>query len=300
MEPQLKNFGLALKCTRDLLSLSPELRARGSIETESEQIVLAAYRSKTGKKLSRVELYSSLQEPLPGECSKEVFHLSVARVEGNPLQHLIGYQTFLDHEFSVSPHVLVPRPETEVLVTEAIRILEKIQPKVGIEIGTGSGIISIELLSRFSDLQMLASDISEDALEIARKNADKILGEGHGLHFFETEDPKSVFEVFGHLSYVDFIVSNPPYLSLRDEIDAEVFRHEPRGALFAPEEDLLYFYKEIEKNSGKYLNLDGFVFLEIPHERAQKISSLFSSSKWKMSLVQDLTGRDRVLIAQRK
>jgi len=165
-------------------------------------------------------------------------------------------------------------------------------------VGLGSGVISIELLSAFPHLQMWASDLKAEAIAVAERNAKAILLESASrLHALRVSGPKEVFESFPQ-GRVDFIISNPPYLGSSDGIEEEVLRYEPSTALFAPEEDWLHFYRKIAQEGVSFLNSGGFVFCEIPHERADQILELFRQEPWKNAeLVQDLSGRPRVLVA---
>jgi release factor glutamine methyltransferase len=285
------------------LSSSRELIVKGTIESESQQCVQAAYRQATGKPLLRLELFSKLSEHYPDAAGDRLLILCTQRSEGRPLQHLVGYQAFLDHDYEVGPDVLIPRPETEVLVRLIQESLAKKSSSelLGIEIGVGSGAISIELLASLGSLKMWASDIQGEALLRARRNAERILGpEVSRFTLIQAASPGEVLEPFSHLvpQSLDFIVSNPPYLGHSDEIEDEVRYHEPRVALFAPEEDLLYFYRKIAEGAARFLKPKGQVFLELAHERAGSIQSLFASGLWsEVQVHQDLARRPRVLVA---
>lgn len=298
------SFLEAIKAARLLLSASRELVAKGTIETESEQLVIAAYRAVSGKLLSRMELFSKAQDRYPELAGDKLLTLAGARAEGKPLQHLTGVQVFLDHEYEVGPDVLVPRPETEVLVSAAVDELKgHAGPMLGLEIGIGSGAISIELLSKFPRLKMLASELTGVAEKRALSNARRILGESDARARLEIVRAAGPLEVWEPLRSAlagrkaDFVISNPPYLAATDPIETEVRDHEPATALFAPESDSLHFYREIALNAGQYLAPGGKVFAELPTERALQIQQLFSDIGWQTRLHQDLTLRDRVLIA---
>lgn len=271
-------------------------------KAEAEALVLGAFR-KEGLKLSRFDLYSRGNDPAPVEVIQQVRAWTLRRKEGIPLQHLTQTQGFLDHEYEVSSAVLIPRPETEVLATLAMEELSRLHgsegPKLGWEVGLGSGILSIEFLSRFSSLRMLASEVSPEAQKVALRNARSILEDPSRLEVLLPENTQSVLSVFPSAPTPEFIISNPPYLKeFSDELTDEVAKHEPALALFAPQDDLLYFYRRIAEDA---LPLQGGVFrlfLELPHERAEKIAALFKTSGWQLQLHTDLHGRSRVLVAQ--
>jgi len=235
------------------------------------------------------------------------------RVRGVLLQHVLGEWHFLDHTYTVGPEVLVPRPETEILVEELARELARNpgadQVFLGAEIGLGSGIISTELLSRFKGLSMVATEISVPALEIARGNAAKILGESRLTRDWDArltdpeESPCQALEAILAGRRPHFLVSNPPYLDpgvSSPEVEDEVRAQEPHAALFAPAEDLLYFYGDIAEHAPYLLAKEGLIALEIPHERSPQLRDLFETFGYQVRLVQDLTGRDRVLMARPK
>ncbi len=295
------SFKAALELAKKLLQANHALVERNTVDTEAEQIVIAAFRRVTGKSLTRMELFSRMEDRLPESVAEHVLTFAIARTEGKPLQYLTGFQVFLDHEYEVGPDVLVPRPETEILAVTAMDELGRGYPPpiTGFEVGLGSGVLSIELLSRFPGLKMTASELRPEAGARALKNATRILGASGlaRLHIVRATDPLSVWEPFQDVDRADFLISNPPYLTATDPIDEEVRKHEPWAALFAPENDPLYFYREIASRAKSFLKEKSSVFLEIPHPRAQAILDLFLESGFSTRLVKDLTGRDRVLVA---
>jgi release factor glutamine methyltransferase len=313
------SFQEALRVSRQILSANHEIVKKNLIDVESEIIVMGAHRAATGELLKRSELQMRVADRIPEASAERVLLFSHQRAEGKLLQHLLGYCYFLNHEYRVSPAVLVPRPETEVLVSEVLKILRPLKPSLGFEIGLGSGIISVELLSELSDLKMVSSEISEGAREIASFNASHILKlDVARLEIVMSESPLEVLEPIlrkqaGEQASelgrrkADFIISNPPYLdpARTEEFDAEVLQHEPHDALFPKADssgkvDLLHFYRKIAADAEKVLKTGGHVFLEIASERAQATRELFSEDRWSLAMIHDLTGKDRVLIAQLK
>jgi len=302
----------ALIAARQVLSSNRDLILKGVIEPEAEQIVIAAVRLTSGKVISRSEIFTKSPEPYPQAAAEKLLTLAQQRAEGALLQHLTGVQQFLDHEYEVSRHVLIPRPETEILALTAIRKLESLKRSVtlGLEVGLGSGVLSIELLSRFPGLTMQASEVSVEAIEVARSNANRILGIEptlKRLQIFKATDVEKVMEPFDLLleakspQRADFLICNPPYLTaFADETDLEVETHEPWAALFAPEGNPLFFYERIAEQAALYLKDEGgLVFLEIPHERSEEIEQCFRMNSWYTEIIADLTERPRVLVATR-
>jgi release factor glutamine methyltransferase len=294
-----------------ILGASAYMASRGSIESEAEQLVIGAFRRATGRgrTFGRDDLYVRVMEAYPREAGEKLVVMANRRAGGEPLQYLLGYQYFLNHEYEVDPSVLIPRPETEILVYEVMQTFKRRieQPTLGIEIGIGSGCISIELLKMFPSLHIIGSELSEAAMAIASKNAKRILGDGFNSRFeiLRTADRDQVFEPFAHPAVrllpkntrADFIVSNPPYLGAANEADADVSNYEPRDALFAPAGDPLYFYRRIVDGAEAYLKPHGVVFFECPHERIDAIAKLFSKD-WTVVIFADLTGRPRVIQAE--
>jgi release factor glutamine methyltransferase len=299
-----KSFSEAILISAQILSSSALPFVSQSSKAESEQLVSAAYRKVTGVDLSRFDLLLRAREVYPKAAAQVLLNWLPARAAGRPLQYLVGYQTFFEHEYAVGPQVLIPRPETECLVAAVMNRLDSQGqvPSLGIEVGLGSGIISIELLAYWASLQMISSELSSEALELALKNAEKILWSSeHGrLTPLKVDQREHVLEPFLNLSVqADFLVSNPPYLKESlDEVGEDVMTHEPHSALFAPQDDLIYFYRKIATQAKSCLRPNGVVFAELPHERALSIMKLFQSEGWKTEVVLDLNQRERVLIAQ--
>ncbi|MBS1963486.1 MAG: peptide chain release factor N(5)-glutamine methyltransferase [Bdellovibrionales bacterium] len=308
--PLPATFEEAIKMAQIILGTSPALAERGTIETESEQLVIGAYRSATGRgrTFGRNDLYVRVMDAFPKEAGEKLVVMANRRAHGEPLQYLLGYQYFLNHEYEVDKSVLIPRPETEILVYEVTQTLKRQmdQPKLGLEIGVGSGCVSIELLKLFPGLRMIATEVSEGAAAVARRNAAKILGGAYADRFDVrlAGDGSEIYEPLEEAPWLkgiraDFIVSNPPYLANEKEVDTDVLAHEPKGALFAPAGDPLYFYRKILEGAEAFLKPSGYVFFECPHERIDRIGGLFGPD-WKVDGFRDLNDRPRVLRAEWK
>lgn len=283
---------------RDIFKEAREVLAS---DAEVDQILSAVWSKHAGKELpSRLELYSRMAEVWPDSLAKEALHMARARAGGAILQHLTGVQTFLDHIYEVTPDVLVPRPETEMLARAAQTKLRS--PALGLEVGVGSGILSIELLSFFPELRVLASEHVVAAAEAALRNSRRILGESsRRLEIVMTKSSGDVLEPFAQQDQkAEFLISNPPYLQQHDPIESDVRSHEPATALFAPEGDPVYFYRKIAEGAPALLKPGGWVFVEVPSFRAQEILNLFESLGWICELEQDLGGEPRVISARLK
>lgn len=293
---------------KTILVASPRLVQEGLVETEAEQLIQAAIQRQEGHRLSRLALYSAPDVSFSEGARELVLKWSRQRAGGEPLQYLTGQGFFLDHEYEVCRGVLIPRPETELLAEYAIQWMQKrhAEPGLGVEVGVGTGVLSIECLAVFPRLNMIASDINPLAIDCAARNAERILGAAEQqrlklLRAVSAEDPLRVLKEFLDSRKADFLISNPPYLAPEDPIDPEVLEHEPGEALFASGSDPLLFYRSIAREAGVLLQPGAPIFLELPPERATAIRQLFEGAGWtRVGIQQDLAGRDRYLSAERR
>ncbi|MGE4231744.1 MAG: peptide chain release factor N(5)-glutamine methyltransferase [Bacteriovoracia bacterium] len=240
-----------------------------------------------------------IEEPLNEYEERELHDLVLMRMKGFPLQYLTCSQDFYGREFYVNTNVLIPRPETEGLVEIAVKQLgTQKDKKHGIDFGTGSGCIAISLALELPQVRVTGIDCSGEALEVAEENARKYrLG---NVDFIRMPDVPEVWHYDG-FEELDFIVSNPPYLALTDEIANDVQDHEPKEALFAPETDPMFFYRFLLDLVKKRLKSDGFAVFEIASNRDQETLSLFKEGlpNRKVELLNDLTGRSRYILVNR-
>lgn len=208
-----------------------------------------------------------------------------------PWQYITGNQEFMSLQFSVTPDVLIPRQDTEILVEKVISLAKMFKGPRIIDIGTGSGAIAISLAKYVPNSIVYAVDVSKAALAVAEKNAHL---NGVAINFLEGD----MFTALDEEKF-DIIVSNPPYISSNDiaELMPEV-KFEPLQALDGGK-DGLWFYRQIVAESPKYLNQQGFVALEIGFEQAEDINNLLvnQGSYQEIKLYQDFGGRDRVIVA---
>ena len=239
---------------------------------------------------------NNISEQLSKEKEELYFSLIDKHIEKNvPLSHLAGFEYFYDRKFKVTKDVLSPRMETEELIYKVIEYIKSINKnniKI-LDLCTGSGIIGITLRKEleFKSLEVVASDISEEALKVAKENA--IMNEAE-VKFIQSDIFENINEKF------DIIVSNPPYIAYNDKITMEdnVLNYDPYLALFA-EEDGMYFYREIVENAKEYLEEDGIVFFEIGYDQREKILKLANENGFKAEVYKDINGRDRMAILVR-
>ena len=239
---------------------------------------------------------NNISEQISKEKEELYFSLIDKHIEENmPLSHLAGFEYFYDRKFKVTKDVLSPRMETEELIYKVIEYIKSINKnniKI-LDLCTGSGIIGITLRKELESksLKVVASDISEEALKVAKENA--IMNEAE-VKFIQSDIFEDINEKF------DIIVSNPPYIAYNDKITMEdnVLNYDPHLALFA-EEDGMYFYREIVENSKEYLNKDGMIFFEIGYDQREKILKLANENEFKAEVYKDINGRDRMAILER-
>jgi release factor glutamine methyltransferase len=255
----------------------------------------------------RTWIYSHPEELLPPGEVEGFFTLVRRRASGEPTQHLTGKQEFWGLEFTVSPHVLIPRPETEHLVEVALDRLAVRELRAGrgpritgenltvVDIGTGSGCIAVALAKELPAAKVYATDISANALEIAKQNAS-LLGFSHRIQFVESNLLQAV-----SAQTFDLIVSNPPYVgfSEADSLSIEVRDHEPKQALFGGPEGY-ELYAELILQASHQLKSGGLLVLELGHNSLPAVQPLLDASTWaNVGVTKDLAGIDRVLSAER-
>ncbi|MDO4432901.1 MAG: peptide chain release factor N(5)-glutamine methyltransferase [Aerococcaceae bacterium] len=217
-------------------------------------------------------------------------------VKQEPIQYIVGYADFMGERYTVTPHTLIPREDTAGLVERALIHLKNYPTPRILDIGTGSGIIAITLAKKMPHAQVTAVDISSEALEIARQNAD--------AHQVAVEWIQSdVCKQLPAAQRFDIIISNPPYIS-QDEVslmDASVLQYEPHLALFA-EQNGLAIYKQIALESQHVIQLDGAIFLEIGFRQAEAVCAIFREVYPHASIrvEQDLNDLDRYVIIDLK
>ncbi len=243
--------------------------------------------------LDRLTLLMQHERPLQ-EAERGEFRSRLASLlEGVPLAYVLGHQDFYEHRFEVGPGVLIPRSETELLVGRALADLPE-GARV-FEPCTGSGCIGISLVLARDDLRVLSTDLSEEALVFARRNAEILSADPKRLalrrgSYWEPAMPAAPF---------DALLANPPYVdSARPELlDESVRRHEPKAALFADGADALSAYRALFEGAGDGLRPGGLLLMELGSDTANSVASLALASGWfeKIQVLPDLGGRDRLL-----
>lgn len=244
-------------------------------------------------KCKRLELYLSFDKPLKEDelsVYREFIRKRGLRI---PLQYILGFVDFYGYKFSVDENVLIPRPETELLVEKIIEVYsEKSSVKI-LDIGSGSGNISIVLGNKISQSIVIGVDISEEAIRIAEKNK-KTLMEKDNLSFMKADVFNNDIKSLGKF---DIIVSNPPYISLNDfnDLEPELKNYEPRISL-TDESDGLSFYKKIISISKDILNINGRIYFEVGKDQYNFICELMLANGFSnISITKDYAGIQRIV-----
>ena len=241
-------------------------------------------------------LVRSFDEPTDAERTK-FRELIGRRVQGWPVAYLVGSKDFYLLRFEVTPAVLIPRPDTETLVQQALDLLKERPAARVLDIGTGSGCIAISLAHGCPGIEVLAVDVSPDALDVARRNA-KSHGVADRVRFAQGD----LFAPVAGESPFDLIVSNPPYICPSDiaALAPDVRDHEPRIALDGGP-DGLAFYRRLAADAGAYLKPGGTLLLEIGYDQNDAVRALFAGrADWTLGeTIRDLGNRHRVIAARR-
>ena len=237
-------------------------------------------------------LVSHDNEELPASVEKKYFDILKKRQEGLPLQYILGREDFYGRTFTVLEGVLIPRQDTEISVEVILKILKENNINKMLEIGCGTGIVSITVdLESKRQMDVTALDISPYAIKNTTINKKKLKS---NIKILKSDLFDKVSGKF------DLIYSNPPYIKSREieNLQVEVKDHEPRLALDGGI-DGLYFYREIIKEAPNYLNNNGFLVFEIGYDEAEDIS-LIMEKNFVTKIYKDLNNLDRVIVGQLK
>jgi len=233
----------------------------------------------------------------PGEAPRIELALH-RRLRGEPLAYVVGEAAFRDLVLQVDARVLIPRPETEVVVEEALRVTADRAGGVAVDIGTGSGAIALALATEGRFDRVLATDVSADALAVAQGNADRLTATMARMAPVECRLGADLAPLQGVSARV--IVSNPPYIAYEEAaaLPASVRNWEPTVALFAARGGLAR-YEVLVQGARRYLEPGGWLVLELDASRAAPVAAMAAAAGYEQVQVkQDLAGRDRVLLAR--
>ncbi len=267
---------------------------RHSIENPALETSVLLSRTRIIKNVA--EIYTTPDKEPDQDKVIEFYGLLERRIKNEPIAYIVGEKEFYSRSFSVDRNVLIPRPETELLVEETIKAAEGIRNLVILDIGTGSGCVAVTIACELGESAIYATDISREALAVARKNSRK------------HETDKRIQFINGQLSdpfikrAFDIVVSNPPYVTESEYLllEPDVKDYEPRISLVAGG-DGLCFIREIISGAPRILKKGGWCLLEIGAGQSPTVKELFEESGFEeISSVKDLAGIERVVKAQWK
>ncbi|HSD45805.1 MAG TPA: peptide chain release factor N(5)-glutamine methyltransferase [Pyrinomonadaceae bacterium] len=248
----------------------------------------------TGK--DRTFLISHAEDLLSDDELERFGDVVARRAAGEPAQYITGVQDFFGRTFRVTSDVLIPRPETELLVEAALELMG--EKAVVCDVGTGSGCIAVTLLCERSDAHAVALDVSEAALEVARQNARELL--------VEPRIDLRVSDCFSALDQgadiFDLIVSNPPYVSqnMLPGLQREVRDHEPLVAL-SPGADGLSVIRRLLTEGPQFIRGNGYLIMEIGFDQGERVQALIDKNVWTLlRIVPDLQGIPRIVVLQKR
>lgn len=242
----------------------------------------------------RFDLYMHFDEPMPEQLEQQ-FDEGMARIlNQEPMAHVLGYSWFYGYKMAINPDVLIPREETEELCSRILARIDHIFPNqpevVCTDVGTGSGAIAITVAKEEPRVRMCATDISEEALVVARQNAEN---NGADIEMFAGDMLKPLIE---RNIKLDVLISNPPYIPAEEQMERSVVDFEPHVALFGGD-DGLKFYRMIFEDCRKVLKEKSFMAFEMGWDQRERMSRLVESLLPEASyeIIKDMNGKDRML-----
>ncbi|HJF22219.1 protein-(glutamine-N5) methyltransferase, release factor-specific [Mammaliicoccus lentus] len=241
--------------------------------------------------LSRTQILLKQQEPVPDNILKKFLIYRERMYLGEPVQYIVGFAEFYGRKFIVNNDVLIPRPETEELVLQTLNTINQHEQTV-CDIGTGTGAIAISLKKERTNLNVIATDISDDALKVAKENARLNQAE---IEFLQGDALKPLIN---NGIKIDVLLSNPPYISYEEKVEMSetVLEYEPHLALFTQNNGLA-IYKRILNDLDKVMKKDGLVIFEIGHLQGEILKSyIHEHYKVKnLAIIKDINQKNRMI-----
>ncbi|MET1013326.1 MAG: peptide chain release factor N(5)-glutamine methyltransferase [Paenisporosarcina sp.] len=246
---------------------------------------------------THAQLLADMRDPITETEYEHYWSLIGEHVKGRPVQYITGSEEFYGRIFEVNEHVLIPRPETEELVYETLNrtkslFLNKTDVQVA-DIGTGSGVIAITLKLEQPSFQVTATDLAQEALDVAKRNAELLGAEV----IFKQGD---LSEPITHQKW-DIVLSNPPYIAFEEAetLSDSVYEYEPHSALFA-EDQGLSLYKRLSEELPSLMNTPALIGLEIGHEQGPAVQRYFQLAfpTAKVDIVKDINGKNRMIFCE--
>lgn len=273
-------------------TLFRELVASVTIQTSNAEKESIVYRLMENLwALSRADIAAE-KTVAPDYFRRQQLHAMIRRINAEePVQYVLGESEFYGRRFKVDPHVLIPRPETEELVRAVLNWMEGLASPRVVDVGTGSGCIAVTLSLERRDARISATDVSAQALSVAKENAASL---GASVAFVLSDILATSFP----FNDVDMIVSNPPYVTPQETaaMDRNVLDYEPHLALFTPPGDPMVFYRSILGHATQALRPGGHVAVEINEQYGHEIANLFRNHRYRgVEILRDSSGKNRVV-----
>lgn len=238
---------------------------------------------------NRTELFLKMDESCIDE---QLFYVQLQRyLNGEPMQYVLNQAWFLNEEYYVDSRVLIPRMETEELVLKAIEILKTLEYPFVFDICTGSGCIAISLKKHISDMEIIASDISKSAIEVAKMNQERLLVDD--IEWLVSD----LFQNYP-ATKADLIISNPPYIDAAEKIDELVLKNEPYIALFPPSGNGLEMYEKLFKELPSHLKEGGYFMAEFGYQQKDELEKMVKKylPSSKIEFYKDISNKDRYFV----
>lgn len=279
---------------KELINYGKKVLSENKIEDSN---IIARNLAEYILQIDRAKIITNDEKQVKEEDKHRYYLALIEIVQGMPIQYITNEQEFMKINFYVNENVLIPQPDTEILVEEVIKISKDIDKKISIlDMCTGSGCIGISLSKNISNSYITMVDKSDKALEVAKINCDKNLSDNRNINIIKSDMFKNIKEKF------DFIIANPPYIkTTKIKTLSKQVQKEPKMALDGGE-DGLKFYKILVNESYKFLNDGGYLCLEIGFDQKEEVAKLIEQNGNYDSIYakKDLAGNDRIIVASKK
>ena len=272
-----------------------DLRSQITLKEDEEEIQSILYIVfETVLGLSRADIIAEKPISFNGTVQQKLHGIMQQINQHQPVQYILKEAYFFGRKFKVNSAVLIPRPETELLVEEVLKEIEPFTPGTIVDIGTGSGCIAVTLSKELPNKKIVGIDVSEPALKIANENTLNL----NATVDFHQVDVLQEFPFQG----LEIIVSNPPYIALaeKDMMKQNVLDYEPHLALFVTDRDPLQFYKVIAQRGYPALIRTGKILVEINERFGKEVAEVFQKAGFRnIKIIKDLQQKDRIVFAQK-
>ena len=266
-----------------------------SVYNLSEATVITDWVFENVAHIKKADLIKNPLQKIPRPVLIKLAAKQEELLQHKPVQYVMGNTTFYNMQFQVNDKVLIPRPETEEMTNMVISNYRFEQKQISIlDIGTGSGCIAVAVKKNLPSAKVIALDVSEDALDIARANAISNKTNIQCTLFDFLDESR-----WPELMLFDIIISNPPYIPVNEKklMDKNVVNFEPHNALFVPDNQPLLFYEKIAKFGRSHLNYNGKIFVETHEDYAKEVAALFAATYQQVLVKKDMFGKERIVIA---